>query len=202
MKRLSVKYPLVGIASVAVIGFVGFIGYSIVSAEPSESKIAAEEETEKIVQTETIEDQKTHDNIKEQVGDGDLEYSHVIADSSSVSPENKLTKDGFSNPLFYTSNFKLDKAHSLSSILAEKASVKNNGEPLAADQVRSYLEDIRFDLMDIEYSGEKEEELQKAIDLTSKAFMDEAKLGDPILDDIHTIIHELNIYFNLDSPEY
>src|SRR5690625_119021 len=58
------------------------------------------------------------------------------------------------------------------------------------------LNRVKENLNGIIYDGDKEDALQRAIDLTDQAIEENVEKGDPILDEIHQIVHELLEYFN------
>lgn len=81
------------------------------------------------------------------------------------------------------------------------AMITDNGLLVFYDEIneelyKKYLDSILFYLNKIEPTEEKINEFQKAIQLTEQAINNNVKKGDPILDELHLIIHELDEYYN------
>lgn len=98
----------------------------------------------------------------------------------------------------YESNFNLYFAHLNASVFVDKSKVNNGGKPLSAEDYKSILNEMKKNLSEIKYdnNGEKKAELDKAIKLVNQAIQSKAKKGDPIFNEIHQTIHDLDVYFN------
>lgn len=139
-----------------------------------------------------IKDPKQHELIKELVKEEDLDPAMVDANKSAGNPEPELTKGGFADPLFYTSNFKLHEALSGTRILA------SNPDELENDyRINHVLKTTQGLLNQIEYEGEKLDDLQKVMDDLNKAIQEGVNFGDPLLKEIHKNLTELDKYFNV-----
>lgn len=64
---------------------------------------------------------------------------------------------------------------------------------------KRYLDSILFYLNEIVPGEEKIEEFQMAVQLAEQAIDNEVEKGDPILDDLHMILHELDEYYNAEA---
>ncbi|MGJ9458504.1 hypothetical protein [Oceanobacillus sp. CF4.6] len=151
-----------------------------------------------------VNDEETKENIKKAVKDGDLDPSKIRLDSTKGLGEFELTVGGFSDPMFYNSNSILRNVHTAVSGITLNIHFNNGGLAIDKESIQGTLEDVERNLTLLtEYSSdhEKAEDIQQAIDLTNQALADGADLGDPILDELHAIIHELDEYFNVDKLE-
>ena len=110
--------------------------------------------------------------------------------------EPALTVGGNDNPEQYPSNSKLHLAHLSIAVITYNTTFNNDGRPLNQEDFEDLLNRVKENLDGIIYDGDKEDELQKAIDLTDQAIEQNTGKGDPILDDIHQIVHGLLEYFN------
>ncbi|WP_067730777.1 hypothetical protein [Oceanobacillus damuensis] len=151
-----------------------------------------------------VNNEETKEKIRKAVKDGDLKPEKVRPDSTKGPSEFELTVGGFSDPSFYQSNYLLRAAHTGASIITLNINFNNGGLAVDKESIQETLEHIEERLTLItEYSSghKKADDIQRAIDLTNQALADGADLGDPILDEIHEIIHELDEYFNVDRLE-
>lgn len=96
----------------------------------------------------------------------------------------------------YKSNFDLYFAHLNSAVLVGKANVDNGGKTLSNEDYKRILNDIRKNLDNIKYDGEKKDELEKVKKLVDQAIQNDAKKGDEIYNEIHQVLHDLDLYFN------
>jgi hypothetical protein len=97
----------------------------------------------------------------------------------------------------YKSNAELYFAHLNSAIFVDKANVNNGGTSLTNEDYRGILKELKGNLDRIKYNGEeKKDELEKAKELVNQAIQNDAKKGDEIFDEIHEVIHDLDLHFN------
>ncbi|MEB3752469.1 hypothetical protein MKY25_01760 [Geobacillus sp. FSL W8-0032] len=96
----------------------------------------------------------------------------------------------------YKSNFELYFAHLNSAVLVDKAKVDNGGKTLSNEDYKRILNDIRKNLGNIKYDGEKIDELNRVKKLVNQAIQNNAIKGDEIFYEIHQTIHELDKHFN------
>ncbi|ATO38771.1 MULTISPECIES: hypothetical protein [Geobacillus] len=97
----------------------------------------------------------------------------------------------------YDSNFELYNAHLNSAVFVDKAIANNGGTPLSDEDYKMTLNEIKSSLDKIKYKGEeKKDELEKAKELVNQAIQNDAKKGDEIFDEIHQVIHNLDLHFN------
>ncbi|MED3733883.1 hypothetical protein [Geobacillus stearothermophilus] len=96
----------------------------------------------------------------------------------------------------YKSNFELYFAHLNSAVLVGKANVDNGGKTLSNEDYKRILNDIRKNLGNIKYDGEKKNELNRVKKLVNQAIQNNAIKGDEIFYEIHQTIHELDKHFN------
>src|SRR5690606_5149528 len=89
------------------------------------------------------------------------------------------------------------EAHSLSAIITGNFYPFFGEEPPATvEEIQPYLESILNHLNAITYDEENEERIRLAIDLTSSALEIKAEPGDPLYEEIHAVLHELDEYYN------
>jgi hypothetical protein len=110
--------------------------------------------------------------------------------------EPTLTVGGNDDPVQYPSNSKLFMAHLIIASITHNTTFDNGGEPFTQEQLKDSLNQVKLNLSEIKYDGEKKNKLQRAIVLTDQAIEENVGKGDPILDDIHQIVHELLEHFN------
>ncbi|MED3783155.1 hypothetical protein [Geobacillus stearothermophilus] len=97
----------------------------------------------------------------------------------------------------YKSNDELYFAHLNSAIFVDKANVNNGGTSLTNEDYRGILKELKGNLDRIKYNGEeKKDELEKAKKLVNQAIQNDAKKGDEIYNEIHQVLHDLDLYFN------
>ncbi|GAB3807747.1 hypothetical protein [Virgibacillus kimchii] len=112
-----------------------------------------------------------------------------------------LAARGKDGPIRYPTNDNLRLAHTEIAVITYNASFNNGGKPINQDLFQDHLYGVKGLLTAIQYDGEKKDELQKAIDLTNQAIEQNAGKGDPILDDIHQIVHDLLEYFDGEAKD-
>ncbi|WP_096271856.1 hypothetical protein [Paucisalibacillus globulus] len=71
------------------------------------------------------------------------------------------------------------------------------GPPNTIEEIQLYLESILEHLNMIVYEEESEERIKEVIELTNHAIERKANLDDPIYDEIHDILHQLDEYYNM-----
>ncbi|MBP1971016.1 hypothetical protein J2Z83_003153 [Virgibacillus natechei] len=114
-------------------------------------------------------------------------------------PIRELTVGGNANSEEYISNSRLYLAHSLSASATLNQTFDTGGEPLNHEVRRSMLNGAKENLEMIVYEGEKEDKLQRAIDLIDKAIKQDnpPEPNDRVYDNqVHDILHELLEHFN------
>lgn len=110
------------------------------------------------------------------------------------SPESLDTHDDYD---YSDSNYNLYVAHLRAALITDNAIFL----PGRMDYFtyRRYLDSILFYLNEIVPGKEKIEEFQMAVQLAEQAIDNEVEKGDPILDDLHMILHELDEYYNAEA---
>ncbi|MGG2988449.1 hypothetical protein ABEO46_04890 [Geobacillus stearothermophilus] len=133
------------------------------------------------------------------MGDKDAESAKTLSNAQQPKWEQKeqltVGVDPHNHPE-YKSNFELYFAHLNSAVLVGKANVDNGGETLSDEDYKRILNDIRKNLDNIKYDGEKKDELNKVKKLVDQAIQNDAKKGDEIYNEIHQVLHDLDLYFN------
>lgn len=114
-------------------------------------------------------------------------------------PELNLVRDSKTKeyyPYDYSdSNYNLYVAHLRAALITDNALFMRY-RSMDYTTFKRYLDSILFYLNEIEPDGEKIDELQMAIQLAKQAIENNVEKGDPILDELHMILHELDEYFN------
>ncbi|ALC85264.1 hypothetical protein AM499_05115 [Bacillus sp. FJAT-22090] len=108
---------------------------------------------------------------------------------------NKETKE-YEKYDYTDSNYNLYVAHLRAALITDNA-LYTRYPSMDYTTYQKYLGSILFYLNEIEPDEEKIEELKMAIKLSEQAIETNAQKGDPILDELHLILHELDEYFNL-----
>lgn len=110
------------------------------------------------------------------------------------SPESLDTHEDYD---YSDSNYNLYVAHLRAALITDNAIFL----PGRMDYFtyRRYLDSILFYLNEIVPGKEKIEEFQMAVQLAEQAIDNEVEKGDPILDDLHMILHELDEYYNAEA---
>lgn len=138
----------------------------------------------------------------------DKEIRELIVDGHYVyywDPESLTTLNASTNTYYYydytDSNFNLFLAHLRAAIITDNAFLWGERFKDGVDDTdyQTYLESIRFFLNKIklgEAGKEKLDEFNKVHQLVEQAIENKVEKGDPILDEIHHILHELDEYYN------
>jgi len=96
------------------------------------------------------------------------------------------------------SNYNLYVAHLRAALITDNALFLSQ-EMMDYSNYKRYLNSILFFLNEIEPGGEKIDEFQMAIQLAEQAIENDVEKGDPILDELHMILHELDEYYNAEA---
>lgn len=133
------------------------------------------------------------------MGDKDAESAKTLSNAQQPKWEQKeqltVGVDPHNHPE-YKSNFELYFAHLNSAVLVGKANVDNGGETLSDEDYKRILNDIKKNLDNIKYNGEKKDELNKVKKLVDQAIQNNTIKSDDVFQEIHQIIHELDKRFN------
>lgn len=132
---------------------------------------------------------------------GSVPDEDIETDKTDSDERPDLAVRGKDGPIRYPTNDNLRLAHNEIAVITNRASFNNGGEPINQDLLQDHLYGVKGLLTAIQYDGEKKDELQKAIDLTNLAIDQNAGKGDPILDDIHQIVHDLLEYFDGEAKD-
>lgn len=165
----------------------------LIATEETEDSLAEQLETKGHFAADKITDDEIHKKIKEMVKSGELDPYDVTVNSSDFDAEEQLTVGGFNEPVFYTSNFELFNAHSIIATLLVETDFEKHKDS-ALDGLLGFLQKIKYDKVE----EEQQKKMDKVIELTKVAAKNDIKQTNPILSEIHSLLHELDEHFNID----
>ncbi|MEK5209683.1 polyphosphate kinase [Psychrobacillus sp. FSL H8-0510] len=110
------------------------------------------------------------------------------------SPESLDTHEDYD---YSDSNYNLYIAHLRAALITDNAIFLTGRMDYST--YKRYLDSILFYLNEIVPGEEKIEEFQMAVKLAEQAIDNEVEKGDPILDDLHMVLHELDEYYNAEA---
>jgi len=148
-------------------------------------------ETNEVLASEDDDDDKKKEELE--VG----AYFDEFWNPESLSKRN--SKTGIYEHYDYSdSNYNLYVAHLRAALITDNA-IFLSREMMDYSNYKRYLDSILFFLHEIEPGGEKIDEYQMAIQLAEQAIENDVEKGDPILDELHMILHELDEYYNAEA---
>lgn len=110
------------------------------------------------------------------------------------SPESLNTHENYD---YSDSNYNLYVAHLRAALITDNAIFLPGRMDYST--YKRYLDSILFYLNEIVPGSEKIKEFQMAVQLAEQAIDNEVEKGDPILDDLHMVLHELDEYYNAEA---
>lgn len=103
--------------------------------------------------------------------------------------------DTYTDYDYLDSNYNLYVAHLRAALITDNA-IFMSYKTINHTLFKRYLDSILFFLNIVDYGEERADEFKLAIQLIEKAIQQNVEKGDPILDEIHMLLHELDEYYN------